>query len=175
MFSNNLAQKSEHISLLLTINCFVVVGNCQNQYVFVFQEKLSNNMNKIIKSKEKKTLWEQFKNLIGKQNMEVNVIEIKKKLCFNCYQCIHLQLALCNMDPHCLNCIVGVMVSVLCLDSLLGQTKDYEIDIRCISVKHRSIKNKEQILVVLETEQCVRVERLVWSISKRTLSSSHRM
>lgn len=35
-------------------------------------------MNKIIKSKEKKTLWEQFKNLIGKQNMEVNVIEIKK-------------------------------------------------------------------------------------------------
>ena len=52
-------------------------GSCQNQYVFVFQEKLSNNIKKNNKKQRKKTLWEHLQKLIGKESMEVIFIEIK--------------------------------------------------------------------------------------------------
>ena len=40
-----------------------------------------------------------------------------------------------------------------------GQTKDFKIDICCLSAKHAAFKEKEKRLVGSESEECVRVER----------------
>jgi hypothetical protein len=68
-----------------------------------------------------------------------------------------------------LNCIGGVMVSVLALsmvdrgfDPRSGQTKDYEIGICCFSAKHAALRRKSKDWLARNQDNVSRVGRHVY-------------
>ena len=75
------------------------------------------------------------------------------------------------------NRIGGVMASVLAssavdreFEPLSGQIIDYKIGICCFSAKHAALRRKKKRLVGSESENCVRVERHVYSRSVVSVS-----